>query len=262
MRPTCAADWARRRSKRMRRRTAPGKHSGAPPSPRGCPVSSGRNGRSSSRRSMPLRVSRSCSTATAESTWPTPSPPAVPAAFPTGSGTTVTSTEATDRMPRMPIWQPDTNACWCYPHSAGEHWCHWSGARTLRRRSTNSAQAAAASKRSSRTATPSTCSARMPWICRCVRPLLALVASKAEPLPRAHRILALTPTKPVDSFGSDDVGPQRIAPSGVATRAQLFGRLVLLLLGEPLELPSMHVGQPIQRGGWTDSRVVGNTAVS
>ena len=76
MRPTCAADWVRRRSKWMRRRTAPGKRGGALPSPPGCPVSTGRNERCSSRRSMPIPVNRSCSTATAESTWWTPSPPA------------------------------------------------------------------------------------------------------------------------------------------------------------------------------------------
>src|SRR5215218_1240290 len=35
----CAAEWARRHSSWMRRRTAPGNHNGAPPSPRGCPVS-------------------------------------------------------------------------------------------------------------------------------------------------------------------------------------------------------------------------------
>jgi NTE family protein len=50
----------------------------------------------------------SCSTATAESTWWTPSPPAVPAASPTVSATADTSTAATDDPARMPIWQPDT----------------------------------------------------------------------------------------------------------------------------------------------------------
>ena len=45
MRPTCAAEWVRRRSRWMRRRTVPGKRSGAPPSPLGCPVSAGRNER-------------------------------------------------------------------------------------------------------------------------------------------------------------------------------------------------------------------------
>ena len=46
----------------------------------------------------------------------------------------------------------------------------WTGARIWPRRSTNYAPAAAESKRSSRTATPSTCSAPTRWICRCVRP--------------------------------------------------------------------------------------------
>ena len=121
MRPTCAAGWARRHSTWMRRRTAPGRHSGAPPSPRGCPVSAGRNERCSSRRSMPRPVNRSCSTATAESTWWTPSPPAVPVAVPTGSGTADTSTAATGPTPRMPIWQPDTHGCWCCHPSAADH---------------------------------------------------------------------------------------------------------------------------------------------
>ena len=59
-----------------------GQRGGALPSPPGCPVSAGRNERCSSRRSMPVPVNRSCSTATAESTWWTPSPPARPAALP------------------------------------------------------------------------------------------------------------------------------------------------------------------------------------
>src|SRR5215204_2697159 len=45
MLPTCAAEWVRRRSTWMRCRTAPGKRSGALPSPPGCPASTGRNGR-------------------------------------------------------------------------------------------------------------------------------------------------------------------------------------------------------------------------
>ena len=49
---------------------------GALPSRLGFPVSTGRNERCSSRRSMRIPVNRSCSTATAESTWWTPSPPA------------------------------------------------------------------------------------------------------------------------------------------------------------------------------------------
>jgi hypothetical protein len=55
MRPTCAAEWVRRRSKRTRRRTALRKRSGALPSPLGCPVSSGRNGGCSSGGRCPYR---------------------------------------------------------------------------------------------------------------------------------------------------------------------------------------------------------------
>src|ERR1017187_6300610 len=70
---------------------------------------------------MPIPVNRSCSTATAESTWWTPSPPAVPTAsvsLPTVSATADTSTAATDDPARMPIWQPDTGGCWCCHHLA------------------------------------------------------------------------------------------------------------------------------------------------
>jgi NTE family protein len=53
----------------MRRRMgAAGKRGGALPSQPGCRVSAGRSDRFSSRRSMPLPVNRSCSTATAELT--------------------------------------------------------------------------------------------------------------------------------------------------------------------------------------------------
>ena len=55
----------------------------------------------------PTPVNRSCSTATAESTWSTPSPPAPPAASPTASATTATSTAATAAT-RTPTWPPDT----------------------------------------------------------------------------------------------------------------------------------------------------------
>ena len=51
--------------------------------------------RCSSRRSMPIPVNRWCSTATAESAWWTPLPPAVPVALPTASATTDSSTAAT-----------------------------------------------------------------------------------------------------------------------------------------------------------------------
>ena len=103
--------------------------------------------------------------------------------FPTGSAAADTSTAATTIQARMPIWQPDTRGCWCCHHSAAEHGRRWSGACILQHRSTSYARAVAESKRSSRTATLSTCSAPMRWICRCVRPLLGLVTTKAEPLP-------------------------------------------------------------------------------
>ena len=54
----------------------------------------------------------------------------------------------------MPIWQPDTRACWCCHHSAADHGLRWTGACISQHRSTNYAPAAAESKRSSRTATP------------------------------------------------------------------------------------------------------------
>ena len=80
--------------------------------------------------------------------------------FAYASAATDTSTAATDAT-RMPIWQPDTGGCWCCHHSAADHGIRWSGACILQRRSTNYAHAAAESKPSSRTATPSTCSAPM-----------------------------------------------------------------------------------------------------
>ena len=126
-----ARDW-------MRRRTAPGRRGGARPSPPGCPVSAGRNERCSSRRSMPIPVNRSCSTATAESTWWTPLPPALPAAPRTASATAGTSTAATDPS-RTPTWQPDTGGCWCCHHSAADRGIRGSGARIWQRRSTNCA---------------------------------------------------------------------------------------------------------------------------
>ena len=100
-------------------------------------------------------------------------------------GTTNTSTAAADAT-RMPIWQPDTGGCWfCHP-SAAEH-CNnrWTGACISGRRSTSYAHTAAGSRRSSRIAAPSTCSAPMRWICRCVLPLLGLVTTKAQPLSRS-----------------------------------------------------------------------------
>ena len=65
----------------------------------------------------------------------------------------------------------------------GRSLVRWTGAHTSRRRSMSSAHAAARSRRSSRTAAPSTCSAPMRWICRCVHPPPGPVTNKAEPLP-------------------------------------------------------------------------------
>ncbi|BAS14058.1 hypothetical protein AHiyo8_23610 [Arthrobacter sp. Hiyo8] len=65
-------------------------------------------------------------------------------------------------------------------------------ARISRRRSTNSAQAAAESRRSSRTATRSTCSAPMPWICRCVRPRPRRLRARQSPCRANHRVLELS----------------------------------------------------------------------
>ena len=201
MRLTCAAEWARRHSTWMRRRTAPGKHSGAPPSPRGCPVSAGRNERCSSRRSMPIPVNRSCSTATAESTWRTPSPPAVPVAFPTGSGTADTSTAATDPTPRTPIWQPDTHGCWCCHHSAAEHLRRWTGEcishtgrRTPRTRqqSRNDLPGQQLRAHVRRQCDGSVAASARRW---------SRLRPRQSPRRAAHRILALTPSKSVDSVG-------------------------------------------------------------
>src|SRR3954453_22594496 len=103
--PTCAAGWVRRRWNWMWPRTVRGTRGGAPSSPLGCPARTGRSGRCSSSPSTPTPVNRSCSTATAGSTWWTPSPPAwpAPAALPTGSATATTSTVATGAT-RTPIW--------------------------------------------------------------------------------------------------------------------------------------------------------------
>ncbi len=128
IRSTCAAGWARQRSTWRRRPTAPSNRGGAPPSPPGCPPSTGRSRRCTSLRSMPVPVTRSCSTATAASTWWTPSPPAVRAASPTASATVDTSTAATDAAARMPTWQPATGGCWCCHRSAVDRWRRRSGA--------------------------------------------------------------------------------------------------------------------------------------
>ena len=75
MRPTCAAGWAPRRSKWMLP-TALARRAGATSSRLGFPAGTGRNSLCLSRLSMRIPGNRSCSTATAESIWWTPSPPA------------------------------------------------------------------------------------------------------------------------------------------------------------------------------------------
>ena len=75
MRPTCAAGWAPRRSRWMLP-TALARRAGATSSRLGFPASTGRNSLCLSRLSMRIPGNRSCSTATAESIWWTPSPPA------------------------------------------------------------------------------------------------------------------------------------------------------------------------------------------
>ena len=99
--------------------------------------------------------------------------------------------------PRMPTWQPAMRGCWCCRPSAAEHARRWTGACISRPRSTNFAPAAAASKRSSRTPSPSTCSAPMRWIRRCVRPLLEPATTRAEPSPSS------SPTSGTDSEDID-----------------------------------------------------------
>ena len=137
MRTTCAAEWVRRHSTWKRRRAAPGRRIGAPPSPLDCPVTIGQSNACSLWRSMPVRANRSCSTATAESTWSMPWRPAVPTAsgsLRTASAASATSTVATVAM-RTPTWRPATGGCWCCHRSAVGHGTRWSGACTWPRRS-------------------------------------------------------------------------------------------------------------------------------
>ena len=87
-----ALEWRRRQAELAER-------SGAPPSPLSCAATTGRKGRCSSWLSMPIPVNRWCSTATAESTWWTLWPLAVPMAsvsVPTASAMTGTSTVGTE----------------------------------------------------------------------------------------------------------------------------------------------------------------------
>jgi hypothetical protein len=102
--------------------------------------------------------------------------------FPTASATADTSTAATDAARECRSGSRIRAGAGAVTTSAADHGIRWSGACISQRRSTNYAQAAAESRRSSRTATPSTCSAPMRWICRCVRPPLEPVTTKADKL--------------------------------------------------------------------------------
>src|SRR4051812_38053288 len=110
---------------------------------------------------------RSSSTATAESSWWTPSPPAPATAsvpsLPTASVRSDTSTAATDAV-RTPIWRPATAGCWCCRRSAAGHGCRWSGAWISPPRSTNCGQRAAGSRPSFRTMARVMCSTPRRWI--------------------------------------------------------------------------------------------------
>ena len=184
MRPTCAAGWARRRSTWRRRRTAPGKRSGAPPSPRGCRVSSWPQ--------RPVLIT-AVDAATGE-----------PVVFDRHSGVDLVDAVAASCASGLSYRIGDhryidggyrrnaENADLAAGYATGAravtvrrpntapaglgHASRGAGRRAARR-------AAAGSRRSSRTAAPSTCSAPTRWIRRCVRPLLEPVTTRAEPSP-------------------------------------------------------------------------------
>ncbi len=181
--PTCVARWARPHSTWRPRLTAPGRPNGVRPSPHDCPVSTGRSVRCSSRRSTPRPAIRSCSTATAGSTWRTRSPRAAPAASPTGSATADSSTAATGPTPRTPIWPPGTRGCWCCPPSAAN-----APAAGVGHASGSAGRRAARSRQQGRDdlprrAAPSTCSAPTRWTCRYAQPPLKPGTTEAQPWP-------------------------------------------------------------------------------
>ena len=205
MRPTCAAGWAPRRSKWMLP-TALARRAGATSSRLGFPASTGRSSLCSSRLSMRIPGNRWCSTATAESIWWTPSPPAPATAsvpfLPTASARTGTSTAAIDAV-RTPTWRLDTGGCWCCHRSAAGRGCRWSGAWISQPKSTNCAQGAAGSRPSFRmqgagdvfdanALDPST---RPAGRARRLRP-------RPSPCGAARRILALTPAHARAARGS------------------------------------------------------------
>ena len=169
-RPTCVAGWARPRSSGTLRRTAPGRRNGAPPSPRGCPargwprrpvlitaVDAAHRGPGRLRPAQRGRPGRRRRRQLFQR-------PAVP-----DRGRRVhrrrLPVQRRERRPRRRL-RAGAGAVALRRPVAGTR---RPGARTSPRRSTSCAHAAAGSRRSSRTATPSTCSGLARWTRRCVR---------------------------------------------------------------------------------------------
>ena len=175
-RPTCAAEWVRRRSRWMPRQTAPRRPgwratvAARLPSqhwPRRLVLITAVDAayRCTGRVRPPQRnrPGRRLAASTTNGFGPFLS---------TASATTDTSTAAT-RAARTPTWQPDTGGCWCYHHSAADHGCRWTGAWiSPPRSSTNCARRAAESRLFSQIVAPATYSTSMRWI-RSTRPRAA-----------------------------------------------------------------------------------------
>ena len=88
----------------------------------------------------------------------------------------------------------DTGGYWCWNHSAAGRGRRWSGAWISQARSTNFAQGAARSRRSSRMPVRATCSMPTRWIHRRVRRPREEATTKAEPLP------STSPTSGADTW--------------------------------------------------------------
>ncbi|MGI8681148.1 MAG: patatin-like phospholipase family protein [Mycobacteriales bacterium] len=88
------------------------------------------------------------------------------------------------------------------------------------------------------TATPSTCSAQMRWICRCVRPPLERVTTKAEPLPSS------SPNSGADAHApSSSTSSRPAAGHGRAARSRTASPVSLVVLLMPLVAPRGLTGQ-------------------
>jgi hypothetical protein len=166
--------------------------------------------------------------------WWTPSPPAVPTAsvsLPTASATADTSTAATDAT-RTPIWRPDTGGCWCCHHLAAEHgtpldWGMQLAAQVDELRARGSRVETVFPDSDSRDAFGSQSDGSVDASAR----RSSRLRPRQSPCRAAHRILALTPSKSVDSVGvttpahaseADDLGsfvPRPKAPLGLLRSA-------------------------------------------